>query len=135
MPTWSSSAGRGSSLHRNIPTERPVDDWAERRGGNGSERASAARLRPADACALVIFGATGDLTRRKLLPALFFLADRGLLDRRFVVIGVARTPLSHAGFRAAARTAIRESVSSRAAQSSAWKDLEKRLFYVPGEFQ
>jgi glucose-6-phosphate 1-dehydrogenase len=111
-----------------------VEDWAERRG-NGSQRTPVARLRPADPCALVIFGATGDLTRRKLLPALYFLADRGLLDRRFVVIGVARTPLSNARFRTAARTAIRESVSRRAAQSAAWKELEKRLFYVSGDFQ
>ena len=51
--------------------------------------------------ALVIFGATGDLTRRKLLPALYFLADRGLLDRRFVVIGVARTAWSQAWARTA----------------------------------
>lgn len=84
---------------------------------------------------MVIFGATGDLTRRKLLPALFYLADRGLLPPQFAVIGVARSPLSHGRFRESARAAIREAVSNRASQSAAWRDLEKRLFYVAGDFQ
>jgi glucose-6-phosphate 1-dehydrogenase len=84
---------------------------------------------------LVIFGATGDLTRRKLLPSLYFLADRGLLRREFALIGVARTPLSHTSFRNGARAAIREFVSPRASLSPAWKELEKRLFYVSGESQ
>ncbi|HVE41209.1 MAG TPA: glucose-6-phosphate dehydrogenase [Planctomycetota bacterium] len=110
-----------------------MDDWTEQLG-NGSE-SSAARLRPAGPCCLVIFGATGDLTRRKLLPALYFLADRGLLQRAFAVIGIARTKLSQAAFRNNARAAIREFVSPRAAISPAWKDLEQRFFYVSGDFQ
>jgi glucose-6-phosphate 1-dehydrogenase len=111
-----------------------VDDWAERRG-NGSERAPAGRLRPADRCILVIFGATGDLTRRKLLPSLYFLADRGLLRPEFTVVGVARTALTDASFRNNAREAIREFVSKRASLSPAWKDLEKRFFYIAGDFE
>jgi glucose-6-phosphate 1-dehydrogenase len=111
-----------------------VDDWAERLG-NGSERRPASRLRPAEPCALVIFGATGDLTRRKLLPSLYFLADRGNLNPGFVVIGLARKTLSHAAFRSSAREAIREFVSKRASLSPEWTDLEKRLFYVGGDLE
>ena len=44
----------------------------------------------ADACILVIFGASGDLTRRKLLPAIYNLAEAGLLPERFAIVGVAR---------------------------------------------
>ena len=42
---------------------------------------------------LVIFGASGDLTKRKLLPALFHLEQAGLLPREFAIVGVARRPL------------------------------------------
>ncbi len=48
--------------------------------------------------ALVIFGASGDLTARKILPALAELADRGRLNERFRVIGVARTELTDEDF-------------------------------------
>ncbi|HET7514287.1 MAG TPA: glucose-6-phosphate dehydrogenase, partial [Gaiella sp.] len=47
--------------------------------------------RQPDPCALVVFGASGDLTKRKLLPALYSLAVRGLLPERFAVVGVARS--------------------------------------------
>jgi glucose-6-phosphate 1-dehydrogenase len=66
---------------------------------------------------------------------LYFLAERGLLQREFAVIGVARTRVSQAAFRSNARSAIREFVSPRASASTAWKDLERRLFYVGGDFQ
>src|SRR5271154_2805041 len=46
-----------------------------------------------DACVVVIFGASGDLTKRKLLPALYHLEQSGLLPKDFAVVGVARRPL------------------------------------------
>ncbi|MCJ7437736.1 MAG: hypothetical protein MUP97_08255, partial [Acidimicrobiia bacterium] len=56
--------------------------------------------RVALSCALVVLGATGDLAKRKLYPALSALADRGQLPRRLVVVGVARTPMSDDEFAA-----------------------------------
>ena len=47
--------------------------------------------RTPDPCAIVIFGASGDLTQRKLFPALYSLALRGLLPKQFGVVGVSRT--------------------------------------------
>ena len=55
--------------------------------------------RPADPCCLVIFGASGDLTHRLLVPALYNLAAAGLLPQAFGLIGVARSPSSSAAFR------------------------------------
>ncbi|MGH2977529.1 MAG: glucose-6-phosphate dehydrogenase, partial [Gaiellaceae bacterium] len=52
-----------------------------------------------DPCALVIFGASGDLTHKKLFPALYSLAFRRLLPERFEVVGVARTEGSDDAFR------------------------------------
>ena len=48
---------------------------------------NAARLRASDACAFVVFGAMGDLTKRKLLPALYNLQTNGLLPREFAFVG------------------------------------------------
>jgi glucose-6-phosphate 1-dehydrogenase len=55
--------------------------------------------RPGDPCVMVIFGAAGDLTRRKLIPALYNLARYQLLSREFVVLGVAHKPMSTDDFR------------------------------------
>src|ERR1700733_3182474 len=49
--------------------------------------------RTPDPCIMVIFGASGDLTKRKLLPALYHLEQSGLLPKNFAVVGVARRPL------------------------------------------
>ena len=59
---------------------------------DGNPMLEGLRLRRSpDACAIVVFGATGDLTRRKIFPALYALALRRLLPERFGVVGVART--------------------------------------------
>ena len=56
-------------------------------------------LRPAPPCTVVIFGAAGDLTKRKLFPALYNLKANRLLPRELAIIGVARKPLAHEEFR------------------------------------
>jgi glucose-6-phosphate 1-dehydrogenase len=62
-------------------------------------RQSASTSAPADPSCFVIFGASGDLTHRLLLPALYNLAAGGLLPKAFAIIGVARTEMSDAAFR------------------------------------
>ena len=57
--------------------------------------------RAQDPCVFVIFGASGDLTGRKLIPGLYNLACQELLPARFAVVGFAITPLANQGFRAA----------------------------------
>ncbi len=63
---------------------------------------------PAPPCAMVIFGATGDLTKRKLLPALYNLITNDLLPKEFAVVGVGRTELSDDEFRQRMEEALRE---------------------------
>ena len=58
-----------------------------------SASATAQPERTPDPCIVVIFGASGDLTKRKLLPALYHLEQSGLLPKDFAVVGVARRPL------------------------------------------
>jgi glucose-6-phosphate 1-dehydrogenase len=64
--------------------------------------------RPAPPCAMVIFGATGDLTKRKLIPALYNLTVSGLLPKQFAVVGVGRTPLTDDEFRQRMEEALDE---------------------------
>jgi glucose-6-phosphate 1-dehydrogenase len=64
--------------------------------------------RTPDPCALVIFGASGDLTHKKLMPALYALAFRQLLPRRFVIVGVARTEGTDDSFREDMKEAVQQ---------------------------
>ncbi len=84
-------------------------------------------LSKAPPAAMVIFGASGDLTARKILPALARLADRGVLDDGFIVIGVARTAWSDEEFRAHVAEATPEG-------GSKWKALTARFKYITGEY-
>lgn len=63
-------------------------------------------------CALVIFGASGDLAYRKLIPSLFRLFQKDLLPENFSVVGCARTPMDDNGFREKAGQAVRDAVKS-----------------------
>ena len=84
-------------------------------------------------CSLVIFGGGGDLSKRKLLPALYNLKLDGLLPTSFVVIGSSRTERSDEEFRNFAREGVEEH-SRRALDPVEWRDLEPTLFYVGGSY-
>src|SRR5215207_8899309 len=77
---------------------------------------------------IVIFGASGDLTRRKLLPALYRLSTEQRLPPRLSVIGVARTSMDDCGFRKQFREAVVEDRQPEVASS-----FETRLYYMSGE--
>jgi glucose-6-phosphate 1-dehydrogenase len=82
---------------------------------------------------LVIFGATGDLARRKLLPALYNLAHDGALPERFHLVGVSRKEKEHEDYRAECEQAIRQ-FSRRKPDDEVLKGLLENVKYVPGVF-
>ncbi len=86
-------------------------------------------------CAFVIFGASGDLTRRKLIPALYQLARRRLLPEPFACVGVARRPWKDAEFRAEMADGIRHFARDGAFDAGAWEGFADNLFYVSGDFE
>jgi glucose-6-phosphate 1-dehydrogenase len=88
---------------------------------------------PVHPTTLVIFGATGDLARRKLLPAIYNLGHEGALPERFNLVGVSRGDLSDEEFREQAREAISE-FSRRPADARVLESLCSRMRYVPGSF-
>ena len=85
--------------------------------------------RAADPCAVVIFGASGDLTRRKLVPALYNLQLDGLLPGSFALVGAARGEQSHERFAGSLREGI-EAHSRRALDAELWNELEPRISFV-----
>src|SRR6266849_9744554 len=89
--------------------------------------------RPADPCIMVIFGAAGDLTRRKLIPALYNLAKAELLSREFAIIGVAHGALSTDDFRKQLADDIRHYAGSEV-DPDIWEWFTRRLYYIPAEF-
>ena len=90
--------------------------------------------RTADPCAIVIFGATGDLTRRKLMPALLRLSQQRLIPAEFAVIGVSRQTLTDDEFRSMMREAVLAFGDKEEFDESSWSSFAKGLFYVSGVF-
>jgi glucose-6-phosphate 1-dehydrogenase len=89
--------------------------------------------RQPDPCALVIFGASGDLTHKKLLPALYSLAFRRLLPERFAVVGVARTEGDDDQFRADMKEAVQKYARDEF-RDDVWKPLASAMRYVVTDF-
>ena len=90
------------------------------------------RRRP-EPCVLTIFGASGDLTRRKIFPALYSLAIRDLLPEQFAVLGVARTEQLTEDFVQAMEASVREFGRDDFRQE-AWDELARRTRYIPTDF-
>lgn len=92
-----------------VPTERPQQ--------------------PGDSCVMVIFGASGDLTKRKLIPALYNLAREKFLPRKFAVVGVARSQMDSDAFRERMTKSMQESYGD-GLDAETWRDFSTRLHYL-----
>lgn len=94
------------------------------------------RLGPtAEPCVVVIFGATGDLARRKLLPALYRLAQEQLIPAEFAILGVSRQQMTDQDYRARMREALAEFGDEDAIDETAWDSFAAGIFYVAAEFK
>lgn len=83
---------------------------------------------------VVIFGASGDLTKRKLVPALYNLELEGLLPNAFAVIGFARRPIPDDEFRAQMLEGINAFSRNRPAKPEVWQSFSEKLHYCAGNF-
>ncbi|HEX9989222.1 MAG TPA: glucose-6-phosphate dehydrogenase [Chloroflexia bacterium] len=91
--------------------------------------------RTAEPCAVVIFGVTGDLAHRKLLPALYNLMIERRLPVGFSIVGFARRPFSDEEFREQARESIEKYSRNKPSQRpSVWENFAQGLFYVQSNF-
>jgi glucose-6-phosphate 1-dehydrogenase len=89
--------------------------------------------RTPDPCAIVIFGASGDLTKKKLFPALYSLAFRRLLPEKFAIVGVARTEESDEEFKTRMKAAVQE-FGRDEFRDEVWDSLTGGLRYLPMDF-
>ena len=112
-----------TATHPLAITARPTETPAKR---HSPERA--------DPCTAIILGAAGDLTKRKLLPALYQLAKEDLLSPDFRVLGISREPLGTDGFRTLMRTAIEQSDEIvGGVDEKVWEGLVEKLHYVAAD--
>lgn len=101
----------------------------------GNPLAEGLRIRRTpEPCAMVIFGATGDLSHRKLIPALFALTNEHFLPPAFTVLGYARRPKSDYDFRSDMIGAVRRFGRVQDASPAAVQSFVDGIYYTPGEF-
>ena len=86
-------------------------------------------------CLIVIFGATGDLSRRKLVPALFDLVSDGLLTAEFEVLGVGRSQMDDEKFRDMLRDGTERSKDSHHFTPDRWQEFAQHLHYLSGAIE
>jgi glucose-6-phosphate 1-dehydrogenase len=91
--------------------------------------------RPEESCAFVIFGASGDLTSRKLIPALYNLACQELLPPGFAVIGFAMTPMTDASFRERMCEWVKNSPEVLVFRQKLWDEFVTCLHYISADFE
>jgi glucose-6-phosphate 1-dehydrogenase len=89
--------------------------------------------RVAGPCVLVLFGVTGDLSRKKLMPAVYDLANRGLLPPGFSLVGFARRDWEHEDFAQVTYDAVKEHARTPF-NDTVWQQLSEGIRFVPGEF-
>ncbi len=87
-----------------------------------------------DPCVIVIFGATGDLTSRKLFPAIYNLAREGQLPSQFACVGFARREKTNEQFREEMHEAINKFSRVKPADESLWKTFQEQIFYHISDF-
>ncbi len=121
-PPATPAASPGVSPTGDLINRNPLRDPADRR-----------LPRVPEPCALVVFGVTGDLARKKLLPAIYDLANRGLLPAAFVLLGFARRDWGDGDFAALAKKSARQYARTQW-NEEVWKRLCADIQFVPGSF-
>jgi len=113
-----------ATVHLNRPTEEREENPL---------RAGLLLEKVPDPCSIVVFGATGDLTSRKILPAIYNLRRAGLLPAETTVVGFSRRQLSDADFRKLTRESL-DQHSRVKPEEGLWHDFAEGIFYEPGQF-
>ena len=89
--------------------------------------------RTAEPCTVIIFGASGDLTKRKLVPALYRLAQQRLLPAEFAILGFARSPMSDDDFREKMKDAVVTYGEAKSVDETVWQSFSQGIFYISGD--
>lgn len=95
-------------------------------------RAGVRLERTAEPCTVIIFGASGDLTKRKLVPALYRLTQERLLPAEFAILGFARSEMSDEDFRTKMKDSVATYSEARRVDDTVWESFAQGIFYLPG---
>ena len=135
------SAEEACAQETDVEVRRRTDAWpttVRRRLRRRWSRSTSPK--PADPCAMVLFGATGDLAKRLVVPALYNLAVSGTLPEHFALIGVARGEDEVESWRKALHDALKDFVDSKSGTFSAdhidekvWRGLSDKMSFVQGD--
>src|SRR5207302_10133086 len=98
-------------------------------GGSGSAYGGAV-----EPCTVVLFGASGDLAKRKVIPAMYDLAIHNALGTRYAIVGFARTPMSEDAFRTALGDAAKSISEVGPIDPKRWNEFASNLYYSPGDY-
>jgi len=88
----------------------------------------------ADPCTVILFGASGDLAKRKVIPAMYDLAQHNSLGERYAIIGFARTPMTDDSFRSTIGEAAKTISEVGPIDPAKWNDFSSNLYYSAGEY-
>ncbi|HEX4793261.1 MAG TPA: glucose-6-phosphate dehydrogenase [Humisphaera sp.] len=88
----------------------------------------------ASPCAIVIFGASGDLAKRKLIPAVYEMMRENFLPEKFVLVGYARSPMTDEQYRTECRDAVQKFARTKPVDLELWKKIESNISYVQGDY-
>src|SRR2546425_3317050 len=88
----------------------------------------------AEPCTVVLFGASGDLAKRKVIPAMYDLAIHNGLGPRYAIVGFARTPMSEESFRTTLGDAAKSISEVGPIDPKQWDDFASNLYYGPGDY-
>ena len=102
---------------------------AEENGRSGSTYGGAA-----DPCAIILFGASGDLAKRKVIPAMYDLAQHDSLGERYAILGFARTSMTDESFRATVGEAAKTISEVGPIDPAKWEEFAGNLHYCPGDY-
>jgi glucose-6-phosphate 1-dehydrogenase len=114
-----------------------TSSWSAPRLGSADAAAAAyagGADRISDPCTVVFFGASGDLVKRMLMPAMYNLRLGNILPQSYAIIGVSRGELGNDEFRTQMRASINQFSRSGPAEDAAWSEFSQRLSYVSGDF-
>src|SRR3954471_4242199 len=100
----------------------------------GVARATNHFMPTAPPCAIVIFGASGDLAKRKLIPAIYEMALEKVLSDSTYVVGYSRSPMTDEQYRKVAREAVQQHARSKPIDEGVWKKVEQRFFYSQSDY-
>src|SRR5215207_8349450 len=137
------SGGNDASLRPEIPRSPrlPRDDAARSPPCFWSIRFDTAAtpvyqfpMPTAPPCAVVIFGASGDLAKRKLIPAVYEMARENLLHDSTYVVGYSRSEMTDEQYRKVAREAVEKHARTKPIDEALWKKIEPRIYYTQADY-